>query len=565
MLPPARTPISRVSSLWFAAALTWLLLLELIPTSSRFLERFGADIVAGWLGQLVLVSLLADSLRGALPRGLSLIPITFYSSYYFAVWEQNKLILVKSEQLRRENPAKIMDFDPNLYSLVIDKADEFAATHYIPSAYTRDPTYVDDEYVSYRLIRSDDIGEYLSRYKDGAQIFPVYINNVIQPKVRILKFTERPRHHIISVTVQDDPGEGWKDWNIGTETTSVNLDDRVIGEFKTAFVRKLPAVPIFAIGCRSSKESSTRNCYAEFMTEQNWIESRPYSVDLKLYDTPVSIMLGIRRLSKEEMTDFGRINWKVAARPAPGEDLAFDALRAVVEGRSPALSWATSFLIAGDQSRLAPFAGGMARRFLDLSRSDNANLPGRREQAALLAAGIAALGPAEFARVQDLLADLVRKDAVRDEYPLLYLRLADSGPKLYPVYRDHFLAQNATQRERLLAVIAICRIGQADSELISAINSEWAKFDSGELKDNNYRTALFVALLKLGQESTVKSSGRPTSKILKGWYEAVLAGRGKTEAGPNNCMPMEWPEETYLPRFLGPRLKWVNERWELGD
>ena len=184
----------------------------------------------------------------------------------------------------------------------------------------------------------------------------------------------------------------------------------------------------------------------------------------------------------------------------------------------------------------------------------------------MLAAGIEALGPGEFATVQDLLSDAARKDnTIRDNHPLLYLRLADAGPKMYSLYRDQYLAQNATQRERLLAVVALCRIGQADSELISAIISEWAKLDLGELKDNNYQSALFVTLLKLGQESTVKSSGRPNSRTLQGWYEAVLAGRGKTDVGPNNCMPMEWLEATNVPAFLSPSLKWVNERWVLGD
>jgi hypothetical protein len=181
-------------------------------------------------------------------------------------------------------------------------------------------------------------------------------------------------------------------------------------------------------------------------------------------------------------------------------------------------------------------------------------------------AGIVALGPAEFATVQDLLSDFARKDnSIRDNYPLLYLRLADAGPKLYSIYRDQFLAQNTTERDKLLAVTAICRIGQGDSELISAINAEWAKFDSGELKDNNYQTALFVALMKLGQESTIRNSGRSNSPILRSWYEAVLRGRGKTDVGPNNCMPMEWPENTYVPAFLAPGLKWANERWGVAD
>jgi hypothetical protein len=279
-------------------------------------------------------------------------------------------------------------------------------------------------------------------------------------------------------------------------------------------------------------------------------------------------MLGIKGFSHYDIAHFHNslVGDDPPMRSAPGEDAAFGALRDIISGRSPPLSWRTSFLIASNPSRLAPFAAGMTKRFLDLSQIGAVDIPGRLEQIRVLVAGIVALGSAEFATVQDLLSDFAGKDnSIRDTYPLLYIRLADAGPKMYSIYRDQFLAQNATRRERLLAVIAICRIGQADRELIAAINSEWAKFDSGELKDNNYQTALFVALLKLWQVSTVKNSGRPTSQISKGWYEAVLGGRGKTDAGPNNCMPMEWPEDTYVPGVLAPRLKWVNERWILGD
>ena len=225
-----------------------------------------------------------------------------------------------------------------------------------------------------------------------------------------------------------------------------------------------------------------------------------------------------------------------------------------------------SFLIASNPSRLAPFATAMTKRFLALIQTGAVDVPGRLEQARLLAGGIVVLGPAEFATVQDQLSGVARRDnSIRDDYPLLYLRLADVGPRMYSIYRDQFLAQNATDKEKFLAISAICRIGQGDSKLISAINAEWAKFDSGELKDDNYQTALFVALLKLGQESTIRNSGRSSSPILKSWYEAVLGGRGKTDVGPNNCMPMEWPENTDIPASLAPRLRWANERWGLVD
>jgi hypothetical protein len=555
----------RVTSLWFLIPLIVLMALESPSAPGRILQKFGADFVAGWLCQLVFLSVLIDALKGSLPRAAMLIPIIFYSSYYFEFWQQGVHVKLESDELRKTNPGTIVQFDSKLHSLVVDQADVFAATHSIPVVYQLEPSYVGDGYLSYRLIARNEIGAYLWRNTDDVQIFSVYFNDTIQSNVKELRIPERPPHKIINISAYDDPGEGWKDWNIGFRITTASFEGQVRGVFKSSYVGRLPMIPFFTIGCKFSSETSRRTCQAEFATERVPIESRPNSVDRTLYPDPVSIMLGIKALSDNQIAHFRNsdVGDDPPMRAPPGEDAAFAALRDIVDGRSPALSWATSFLIAGNPSRLAPFAAVMAKRFLDLSQI-GLDVPGRLEHARLLAAGIVALGPAEFATVQDPLSGLARRDnSIRDNYPLLYVRLADAGPKMYSIYRDQFLAQNATERDKLLDVIAICRIGQADSELISAINSEWTKFDSGELTDKNYRSALFVALLKLGQESMLKDTGRPNSRILRGWYEAVLAGRGKTDVGPNNCMPMEWPENTYVPAVLAPRLRWANERWVL--
>jgi hypothetical protein len=558
----------RVSSLWFVIALIVLMAFELPSTPGRILQKFGADIVAGWLGQIVFLSLFIDALKGTLPRAAMLIPIIFYSSYYFAFWQQGIHVKLESDELRRTNPGTIVQFDSKLHSLVMDQAGVFAAAHSIPVVYARDPSYVADGYLSYRLIAGNKIEGYLRRNADDVQIFSVYLNDTIQSNTKELRIPERPRHKIITVSGYDDSGRGWNDWNIGFQVTSLSFEGQVLGVFKSGYVHRLPVVPFFTIGCKSSSETSKRACRAEFAMERVPIESRPSSVDRTLYPDPISIMLGIKALSDDQIAHFrdSGVGDDPPMRAARGEDAAFVALRDIVGGRSPVLSWATSLIIASNPSRLAPFAAGMTKRFVDLIQIDAFDVPGRLGQARLLAAGIVALGPAEFVTVQDPLSNLARRDnSIRDNYPLLYLRLADAGPTMYSIYRDQFLAQNATERDKLLAVTAICRIGQADSELISAINSEWAKFDSGELKDNNYQTALFVALLKLGQETTVKNSGWPNSRVLRGWYEAVLAGRAKTDVGPNNCMPMEWPENTYVPAFLAPRLRWANEQWVPGQ
>ncbi len=492
-----------------------------------------------------------------------MIPLIFYLSYYAAFWQQGVQITRKSEEVRKTNPGKVLEFDPGRYSLVMEGADVFAASYSIPVAYTWEPAFIPDEYISYRLIARENIQKYLSIADNDVQILSIYWDDVIQPNVKELRYPERPRRPIISVSVRNEPGEGWRDWNIGERTTSLILETRVIGEFKTAYVRRLSIVPFFTIACKSSARSSVRTCQAKFMTEDEEIESRPESVDKALYSDPVSIMLGLKSRSKEEMTSFRSLAGSAPVRAARGEDEAFEALRAVIDGQNPTLSWTTSMLVAGDASRLGPLAAGMAKRFLELSRPDSPDLSGRREQAALLAVGLTALGPAEFAGVQGQLADLARNNSLREQYPLLYLRLADAGPKLYSIYRDQFLAQNATPADKQLAALAICRIGQADSELMSAIKSEWADY-LGEAKDDNYRAALFVTLAKLGQESALKNSMGSNSRALQVWSDAVLSGRGRTDVGPNNCMPIEWGGG-YVPPFMAPRLRWTQQQWRAAN
>jgi hypothetical protein len=553
----------RTPSIWFLAALAALVLLEIPSATGPFLDRFGGDFLAGWLGQLVLLSLLIDALRGRLPRGLTLIPLIFYLSYYAAFWQQEVQITRKSEEVRKSNPGRVLDFDPERYSLVMEAADVFAATYSVPAVYTRDPAFIRDEYISYRLIARENVRKFLSVADDDVQVLSIYWDDVIQPNVKELRYPERPPHAIISVAVRNEPGEGWRDWNIGERMTSLILEARVIGEFKTAYVRRLSIVPFLTVSCKSSARSSVRICQSKFMTEDEEIESRAESVDKALYSDPVSIMLGLKSRSKEEMINFPSLVGSEPVRAARGEDEAFEVLRAVIDEQNPTLSWTTTMLVASDAARLGPLAAGMAKRFLELSRPDSPDLPGRREQAALLAVALAALGPAEFAGVQGQLIDLARNNNLRDQHPLLYLRLADAGPKLYSIYRDQFLAQNATPAEKQLAALAICRIGQADSELMSAIKSEWAD-ESGEAKDDNYRAALFVTLARLGQEGTLKNSMGSNSRALQVWYDAVLSGRGRTEVGPNNCMPIEWGG-SYVPPFMAPRLRWTQQQWRAAD
>jgi hypothetical protein len=555
-----------MASVWILVALAALTILQVPFATGPAMETFGAGFVAGWLAQLYLLSLIVDVARGILPLPAVLIPVLFYSGYYAAYWQQGIHARLKSVELRQANPEKLINFNSQAYSLVIDHPEIFVATHDIPVAYAYSSNFRPEVFLSYRLLPKNRIADYSNRYElnrhEHYSLMSVYWDGILLPNVAVLQAAERPPQPVISVKIRDEPGTGWKEWNIGEQTTSLQQGGRTIGVFKAAYIQRLPVLPFFTIGCKFSADPPNRNCGLALLTERMLIESRPDHVNHLLYGDPVSIMLGIKELSRDDIVNYHEstvvdVSNIPNVRVAEGEDAAFEALAEVVEGRNPQLSWMTSYLIANSPARLGPLADGMVKRLADLSRNDN-SAPDQHKQRALLASGILALRPSDFVGVEDQLINLARRSSLREEYPLLYLRLADAGPSMFSAYRDQFMAPEATTLQKLLSALAICRLGQADTELIAALKSEWS---SAEVDDDNYKATLFVTLVKLGQADALRSASRSSSKALQSWYDAIFAGRGKTSVGPNNCMPMEWPGNDYVPPVLAPSLRWAQNEW----
>ena len=191
----------------------------------------------------------------------------------------------------------------------------------------------------------------------------------IQSNAKELRVPERPIHKIIRISAYDDPGEGWKDWNIGFETTTRVSTKTMVGVFKSGYVRQLPIIPFFTIGRKFSSEIQRRTCQAEFGTERLPIESRPNSMDRTLYPDPVSIMLGIKALSDNRNCTFSQSRrWRCPPNTRPSRrrrGFRRAAGRQLMD-EAQLISWAMSFLIASNPSRLAPFATAMTKRFLAL-------------------------------------------------------------------------------------------------------------------------------------------------------------------------------------------------------
>ncbi|MGO8833659.1 MAG: hypothetical protein ACLQE9_12715, partial [Roseiarcus sp.] len=104
--------------------------------------------------------------------------------------------------------------------------------------------------------------------------------------------------------------------------------------------------------------------------------------------------------------------------------------------------------------------------------------------------------------------------------------------------------------------------GEADAALIEEMKNRYLAVDlDGGGDPVNYKSALFVALLKLGQEDFLRAN-HPDKPGRDDWYAQVLAGAGLTRTGPNNCMPEDWGFTIYATPAVAPSLKWRRGAWE---
>ena len=65
---------------------------------------------------------------------------------------------------------------------------------------------------------------------------------------------------------------------------------------------------------------------------------------------------------------------------------------------------------------------------------------------------------------------------------------------------------DASHFERLFSALAICRIGQADGELLSVLRSQFGQARRFDSNDENLKSALFVALKKVEPDDFVKNA-----------------------------------------------------------
>lgn len=567
--------VVRSVSTWLLVALAALLALQALPFTGIFLMIFGAGLLAGLMVHALLASIALEAIFGRLPRMFVLLPVALYGAYYAAYAWQGRQAAQMAAELREGNPGLLLQFEPERHALVMAQAGSFIQRYKIDVAYEANANFKPEGYLAHRLFAREDCASIPNdsqhRIQKHGLVRPFTGTNRSKSThaVCVVRMPERPSKSAIEVEVQDRAQVWKRSWGISERITRIRAEGRLIGTYKTAHYWRLPSFPWLFLGCWLNSARPAWQCSADFMRKSEWISSVPAGKD-QVLDAPVSVMLGIAKYGEDDPQAFeGYASNAEALERARNEagrvqDEVFDQLSGMLSGQDIKPPHNMGYSLSLQPDKLGPLAKPMTELFITLLDRGVVSKPYRGEMLEMLGRAIPALPREAFAEVAGEIIAVAGSKDFWNHYPGLYLRAADVGPRGLPLYRDHVLRDAVKGWLRVLPVMAICRIGQADPELIERLKREFASIDLSKTNHGNeaYREALFVTLLKL-REMEFAAQAYPHEKLRHAaWYETVLAGKGTTEVGPNNCAPRErngWA----VASSLAPSLKRTGQGWQV--
>lgn len=548
--------LRRAGSTTILIALAVLLTLQAIPYTGVFLMLFGAPLIAGLLVHAALLAFAAEALTGRASRELILIPIVAYGGYYAVYAYQGFEIAQKVAELRRANPGQIFAFDPAQHSLITSEAETFVKTHEVPVAYVANGNFRPERYLAFRLLPRDRCGRGVD--SQGRVLWSgVHFNGKFQNHLCELRMPEAPQNKAVHAIRKGDD-EVWKrKRGIMEQTTEIVVDGAVVGSYRSASVWRLPKVPLMYIGCGLISSGPKWDCGFDFMREFVTVDTAPDSVDHTKYDTPVSVMLGLRKYTATDITNFKGYAQNASApvravqEPARVDNEVFEVLRLIVAGKNPEPPHNMAYSISTSPLRLVPFAQAMAKRLTELVAEAH-TYPHREAQVDALARGIVSLPRSAYAPIADEIFELVQqRPYAAQRNPALYIRAADAGAKTFAFYKSAIFAGGQRRFDPALA-LAVCRIGSADTETMAEFRRRFLE----DVQDHGgAKSSLLLVLVKLGETTFVRENLQMVPARRRDWADLVLSGQGMTDAGPNNCMTEDWGYSSYLGPAMLPSLE----------
>lgn len=306
--------LKRSVSFWLLAAAVGMFLLQWFPPTD-FLLWFATFIFLGplfinaMLVHAFLVALFAESAIGRLPRVLMIAPVLAYGAYYWAYFEQARIVAEETAKLKDINVGKVLDFDPSTMSLVFDNGfpqgtlEVFVARHQIPVAYSR--------VISARLVPAPQCAS-INSFKNGALAWKQDTKHLYPYKLLtqetepcLLTRREQPTQRPVYAREVDHASTQQKWLGISEPSTDIVFDGKVLGSLQSVIVHHMSPY-LQALGCGLVDGPAAAWVCISGLFEGGYqrIDPDPPSVDKTRFDTPPSILLGLPKYTDADILNF---------------------------------------------------------------------------------------------------------------------------------------------------------------------------------------------------------------------------------------------------------------------
>lgn len=169
-------------------------------------------------------------------------------------------------------------------------------------AYAQNANSKPDGYLSYRLIRRDQCKRINRDIR--TMTFGTHFNGQFQDHLCILRVPEVPQGTIVEAEHGGDDQIWRHPLGVQEQTTTISVDGKAAGTYHSAWIWRLPIIPFGGIGCGLNDARAKWECFAELLRTFTVLDTAPVDIDRKLYGSPESIMLGLKKYTKADVATF---------------------------------------------------------------------------------------------------------------------------------------------------------------------------------------------------------------------------------------------------------------------
>lgn len=543
--------LSTLVSFWAFVALVALIALQMIPYIGVVLMVFAAPWIAGLLIHVVLGSLIVEALCGRISKMLLVLPLLVYGGYYAFYFYQGAAITTREAELQGRNPGLLMTFDPTTHALVMKDALAIVKGYHIPVVYSAN-TNVQEGYRSHRLMQNEECQTVPKDTQSRVHISGVSYDRALkrafikhQKSLCHLTYPERPEKPLITVAVTDP--EIWKHrMAITEERYTVEFEGKTLGTFTRAFIYRISPIPFFAVGCGLVSSKPAWECGATVKKSLLRLETIPPGVDQERFTHPVSIMLGIEKYTTDELMNYvSPPSNLIALRHVQGEahrvqnDVLAQLDKMFVDKKMK-MPHNMGYSLTKSPDQLVDKAESMVTLFETLHGPTAHDYDSSDEKKRVLAKAMTALPQATFEKYVSRLFPFIQAEKAYDQYPRLYIRVADMGAEALPFYKEEFMTARIRTWLKFIPVLAICRIGTVDTELLNHLKQEFKSIDVTKANNDRLHQAIFVTLLRLGERDFAATHYQQKKLRYVEWYQSFLDKAAQGSLGRDQCEINRW-------------------------